>query len=348
MAPVIRVEDIAHVRFAAPDLAAMADFLADFGLTAFRHGDRLYARGMNGAPFLHATEAGPPRFIGLGLRAASVDDLARLAAAEGAAIEPLDAPGGGKVVRLTDPDGNLVEVVAGQHWDAATAIAPEPPVNSAADFNRARQAVRTTPGPSHVFRLGHCVLNVGDFRTSEAWYKARFGFITSDEIEAARGVSMGAFMRCDRGDVPSDHHTLFLAQLPSGKGFNHAAFEVLGLNDLMLGHDHLLVRQRTPAWGVGRHILGSQIFDYWKDPWGHELEHWTDGDRFTAADGSNRATVQDLLAVQWGTPHPMFTGRLAPGPKTVGTIMALSVRLRRLFRRAPKSPSLGQAAGEYQ
>jgi hypothetical protein len=29
-----------------------------------------------------------------------------------------------------------------------------------------------------------------------------------------KDVPLGAFMRCDRGDKPADHHTLFLAQLP--------------------------------------------------------------------------------------------------------------------------------------
>jgi hypothetical protein len=54
--------------------------------------------------------------------------------------------------------------------------------------------------------------------------------------------------------------------------------------------------------------MGSQVFDYWKDPFGNELEHWTDGDLFIAADGSRKATLQDLLDVQWGPRHPMAQG----------------------------------------
>ena len=81
------------------------------------------------------------------------------------------------------------------------------------------------------------------------------------------------------------------------------------IDDLMRGHTHLKNAGRKAAWGVGRHILGSQVFDYWKDPWGHELEHWTDGDLFTAADGSGRSTFQELLGVQWGPLHPMMTAQ---------------------------------------
>ena len=39
--PVIKIEDIAHVRFAAPDLGAMKSFLEDFGMHAFEQGGRL-------------------------------------------------------------------------------------------------------------------------------------------------------------------------------------------------------------------------------------------------------------------------------------------------------------------
>ena len=95
-------------------------------------------------------------------------------------------------------------------------------------------------------------------------------------------------------------------------GLLHAAFEVANLDDLMLGHQHLKAKKRQAAWGVGRHIMGSQVFDYWKDPFGNELEHWTDGDLFTAADPPQKLPMSALLAVQWGSPHPMFAGKLAP------------------------------------
>ena len=328
---IIRIEDIAHVRFAAPDLETMRAFLIDFGLDPFLANGCLYARGRDGRPFVHATQPGRAAFVALGLRAGSLDDLARLAAAEGVAVEPFAAPGGGQVVRLHDPDGFVVEVVAGQDNAAPAPDAVSPPRNAVAQRVRLRDLVRLEPGPAHVFRIGHCVLKVADYRRSERWYKDRFGFLTSDEIEAAPGLALGAFMRCDRGAVPSDHHTLFLAQLPGKPAFMHAAFEVMDFDDLMLGHQHLHARKRKPAWGVGRHIMGSQIFDYWRDPWGHELEHWTDGDLLTAADPPQTMTLRDLLAVQWGSPHPLFAGRLAPSPALVSRLIAFVTRLRQRF-----------------
>jgi catechol 2,3-dioxygenase-like lactoylglutathione lyase family enzyme len=265
-------------------------------------------RGAGSAPVAHVTELGDAGFAGVAFRAESLADLQRLAAAEGVPVEVLDLPGGGSVVTLMDPDGHRVDVVAGQ------APADPLPVAEAQAWNRseARERLRTTKriaaGAANVVRLGHVVLNVSNFRASERWYKQRLGFITSDEIRLSPELALGAFLRCDRGEAPTDHHTLFLLQAPRGPGFNHAAYEVADLDDLMRGHQRLKDAGRHAEWGVGRHILGSQVFDYWRDPWGHTLEHWTDGDLFTAGDGSNIATVQDLLGVQWGPQAPPTMG----------------------------------------
>ena len=331
--PVIKIDDIAHVRFAAPDLAVMRSFLDDFGLDCFEADGRLYGKAADGRPFVHVTELGEPKFIAVGLRARSLEDLDLLAESEGVAVEDLAEPGGGRIVRLTDPDDYRVEVVAGQDTGTAAPPVADPPRNTAATKPRFRAPVRLDPAPSQVRRIGHAVLKVRDFRTSEQWYKDRFGFLTSDEVEAARNVPLGAFMRCDRGDEPADHHTLFLAQLPGKLGLLHAAFEVTNLDDLMLGHQHLKTRKRQSAWGVGRHIMGSQIFDYWKDPFGNELEHWTDGDLFTAADPPQKQPMSALLAVQWGAPNPLFAARLSPPSGLVSFVIAQQLRLKRLFRR---------------
>jgi catechol 2,3-dioxygenase-like lactoylglutathione lyase family enzyme len=264
-------------------------------------------RGTDPRPFGHVTEKGDAGFAGLGFYAENLDDLSRLAAENGVTIEDNDAPGGGKIVRLTDPDGFPVEIVAGQAEPAALPGIRKLIHNDGDACPRMGAPLRVAPGPSQVKRLGHAVVNVTDFRKSEAWYKVQLGFVTSDEIQLAPDAPLGAFMRCDRGRIHVDHHTLFLVGT-GDPGFNHAAFEVANMDDLMAGHDHLTRAGRRHEWGVGRHILGSQIFDYWRDPWGHTVEHWTDGDLFNNETPPNVQGLDDLVGNQWGPPAPPSMG----------------------------------------
>ena len=217
-------------------------------------------------------------------------------------------PAAALVLKLTDPNGFQIEVVAARAPAARIEPPARAPLNDAYATPRLNALKRLAKGPSHVKRLGHCVLNVKNFRESEAWYKSRFGLITSDEINpGSLEQALGAFLRCDRGPIPSDHHTMFL--LGTGKpGFNHAAFEVADFDDLMCGHDWLKEKGRRHEWGVGRHLLGSQIFDYWRDPWGHTLEHWTDGDLLDAAWGSRISSIQEVVGTQWGPMAPSTMG----------------------------------------
>ncbi|MGE0387241.1 MAG: VOC family protein [Gammaproteobacteria bacterium] len=299
----IRIEDIAYVRHAVPDLERMAQFLADFGLTPIKGADgRLYAAGTDPAPFAYAAERGEPALAAIGLRAASLRDLEALAAAEGVGIVEAGSPGGGRLLSLIDPDGHRIEVIAGQAGKPATTTRISEAVNDASRKARIGRALRLAPGPSHVARIGHCVVPVSDFERAFHWYRNRFGFIASDIFSFEPGRPVGAFLRCDRGATPTDHHTLALVPGNPAAGVLHTAFEVADIDDLMLGHAHLASSGGyTHVRGVGRHILGSQVFDYWSDPWGNEFEHWTDGDLFTAADPRDcPRTLADLIGTQWG------------------------------------------------
>ncbi|MEM1112773.1 MAG: VOC family protein [Pseudomonadota bacterium] len=309
-----RAADLAYLRFAAPDLDLMTTFLSDFGFVVSPGETEagtpcLYSRGTDGDPYVHVVEQGEPRFIGVGFLMSAAEDIDLLAGMAGASpIESVQLPGGGRRVRFTDSNGFEVDGIHG--WETSE---PEPPcqrvpVNCGENRQRTEQPVRLQPGPAHVKRIGHCVLFVKDFRRGEAWFKERFGLLTSDEIyldEDNKAQALGAFMRCDMGDMPVDHHTLFLIGNPDrAPGLQHAAFEVHDWDDLMLGHDHLHGGEYRHHWGIGKHLLGSQVFDYWKDPYGHVLEHFTDGDLFSAAVPPHSEPVENLRAVQWGAQAP--------------------------------------------
>lgn len=306
--PVTKVLDIAYVRLAAPDLDQQEEFLTHFGLVrAARTRAALYMRGSDPAHHLHITQLGEPRFIGFAYYASDESELGKLARVPGASgIEAIDEPGGGKRVRLSDPHGFQIEVVA-----SIERVAPLPlienPVNSAHERDRRLGTLtRLGAGPVPVKRLGHGVIVSTDLQKALAWYRETLGFIPSDEIfrDDERNV-ISSFNRIDHGETFVDHHVFFCMQGPKA-GLNHIAFEVANFDAIMLGHEHMKsLGKYRPIWGPGRHIYGSQIFDYWADPWGRVHEHMTDSDRLNAAAAPNlnRAAPGGNRS-QWGDSMP--------------------------------------------
>lgn len=304
---IITIEDVESARFSAPDLSMMQHFLRDFGLFHAEDGGDgvLRMRGTGTAPYVHETVAGDPGFVSLSLRAKNRADLEALASAEGVAVTPATGPGGGYSIRLTDPDGFAVEVVADKARVAPLSDGSRDPWNVARRSERTGTPKRVAAGPAHVLRLGHMVFGVSNAQASWEWWQSRFGLIMSDEVRAPDGTMVAAFIRCDRGAEAVDHHTLNFAAIPGvSPRFHHAAFEVADFDDLMAGGQYLETSGYRHDWGVGRHILGSQVFDYWRDPWGHRIEHWTDGDLFDASVAPGVADISTMLGHQWGPSAP--------------------------------------------
>lgn len=304
--PVIRVEDVAFPRFQAPDLGRMEAFLEAFGMRrAALAGGALYMRGTDAAAHVHVTHEGAAAFLGLAFRAASRADLDVLAAATGARVEPTGEPGGGDVVHLRDPDGRVVDVVFGLAEAAPLPLRSHPALNTGADRPRVGLLQRIEPGPAQVKRFGHAALKTTAFRETSDWYCRTLGMLVSDDFYLEGPEQpMGRFLRCDRGALPTDHHTLLVLDSPESK-LGHCAWEVADMDDLMAGRDHLLLSGNGghPYWGVGRHVLGGQIFDYWKDPFGFTVEHWTDSDLLRADTPAGSHHILQALN-QWGPMPP--------------------------------------------
>ncbi len=276
----IAVEDMAYVRLAAPDLDLMESCLIDFGLQrAARTETHLFMRGYGPDPVIHITEKGQVRHIGLAFKAQSRADVERLAADHGKPVEPRREPGGGFAVRLEDPDGNQIEIVHGLETAAEARLREPIRFNPANSRVRRNDVIRLKPEASHVMRLGHVVLHVRDLPSAHAFYRDVLGLRLSDSYYAGEpGNIMVAFLRCGLGERFTDHHSIALIA-DNRPGFDHLGFEVLDMDDLMMGNRYLQRSARWEhSWGVGRHIDGSQIFDYWRDPFGLKVEHWTDGD----------------------------------------------------------------------
>lgn len=304
-------DDLAYIRFRAPDLEKMRVFLEDFGFKVMPGETEdgvpaLFSRGKGGAPVIHIVEQGDPTFLGIGFKMASMESLKALSEYDGASeICEILAPGGGYRVRFEDPNGYAIDGVYGYIERAQAPPFVRQPMNTMAARLRRNSPIRLPRDkPVPVNRIGHCVLNVRSFRGSEAWFKERFGLLTSEEFYVDdKSQVVGGFLRCNRGDIPTDHHTVALVQSQQ-TGINHVAFEVDDWDSVMLGHDYLGSKGYKSYWGVGKHILGSQIFDYWEDPYGNVHEHFTDGDLFDQSHVPTLESVDNLLGVQWGPLPP--------------------------------------------
>jgi len=304
----IAVEDVIYVRYQIPDLDVMERFLLDFGMRrAHRTENALYMRGLSDSPYLHVSELGTDaKGLGFGMRAASLDDLKRLADGTGTRVEDNPLPGGGQCVRLKDPCGFDVWV----HYGMSKQPLAEPRTPYASpnvSSKRQRQGVSIRPqsGPSNVSRLGHVVLQCPDITASYEFYSGVLGFKVADAYyKGAPDQIVGRFLRCGLGERYTDHHSVGLFNSPKTR-IGHSAFEVLDQDDLMMGNAHLLKCGYQHSWGVGRHVEGSQIFDYWRDPYGNKIEHWTDGDQINDSyeGGVQPISIEGLA--QWAPPMPL-------------------------------------------
>ena len=304
--PIIKADTMAYVRFSRRDPGEMERFLLDFGLiaTEARDGVRHY-RGCGASPFLVQIEpAADDAFLGFGVAVREQNDLERIATATGVPIEESAAPGGGRRARLIDPDGLAVDVVCGQQ-PVAELAAPTVlgPINTPSVKARINQTVRPPLAPSPIFRLGHLVIQRPDFDRAAQWYMRHIGLLASDVQALPDGSPGMIFLRLDRGDQATDHHSVAILSGPSIDVL-HVAFETLDIETVGQGHQHLRGQGWTPFWGIGRHYLGSQVFDYWKDPVGNEWEHYADGDAFDANQPTGYHTLTRGSLWSWGADLP--------------------------------------------
>jgi catechol 2,3-dioxygenase-like lactoylglutathione lyase family enzyme len=313
---VIKVRDLAFGRLQSPDLDQMEEFLTDFGMyRAGRTNDALYMRGTGSDSHIHVTHKGKPAFVGIAFEANDLSDLQKLSKQPGASqIEHVDEPGGGQRVRLTEPNGYQMEVFYGREKLAPIKIERQA-VNSATQpINRKGELMRISSGPARPLRIGHAVMGTPKLRETIAWFRETLGFIGSDDVYAGpKDNLIGSFNRLDRGEDYVDHHAFFCLQHDVA-GLNHFSYEVQDIDDVFMGHAHLAGKNKYEhMWGIGRHLLGSQVYDYWADPWGRIHEHWADTDRLNASTPCNLLSAEEALVSQWGGPPPeKMLARICP------------------------------------
>ena len=330
--PVVKVHDLAWLEFEKPDLRRAELFARAFGFaTSMRTAEELMLRGTDpGSPCVIIRKGPRSRFRGVAFRAADAHDVLRVATVTGRTARKLPESIGGIAVELTAPNGIPVWVASDMHELAALPAQTPLSLNFGHDAVRANRTQRPPREPAGVQRLGHVVLQTTRYRQTLDWYLQHLGLIVSDFLyypgQRVRGPVM-SFIRCDRGSTPTDHHTLALVLGPADR-YVHSAYQVTDLDALAAGAEYLREQGYQRSWGIGRHIQGSQIFDYWRDPDGFLVEHFSDGDLFDSTLEPGWEPMSASGLAQWGPPATKDFLGVKPGRESLRELRAIVTALR--------------------
>jgi len=300
--PIVKVDRLAYMRYGRKDLSKAIDFFQDFGLILdVKSEDIAYLRSIEQASHVLILQESDDEFFTTGFTVDSYQQLERLAEKMQAKIQRRSCALGGSYIQIQDPENNTVEV----NYDL-NKLSELPHYQASVESNtptqkpRLNNVVRPKFGPPPIARLGHTVLGVGNIKQAIHWYQDTLGLIVSDfQMLEGQPLPTVGFLRCDQGTTPSDHHTLAIGSAID-LGHLHTAFEVADIDLIAMGQKWLKSKKHTHSWGIGRHILGSQIFDYWRDPWGFQFEHYCDGDMFDASVTTGYGIFNSQSIHQWG------------------------------------------------
>lgn len=262
-----------HYAFSVPDPEIGRQFFEDFGLEAVDHSDRLSfrcaGRGLDQVVLLPGSSKKQLHHLSFGT---GTDELPELRARlEASGVDLLDPPydGAASGIWFLDPECNLVNVSPGGP--------PLPRAVQLPDFNGPsrieRRAVMGCPERGRSVsptRLMHCIIFSRDTNRLSDFYINVLGMRLSDTVG-------GDFARFLRTSGDSDHHVLGILKSES-RGFHHACFEVESIDMLVLGAQAMVGSGHRHVWGLGRHVVGSNLFQYFRDPWGSMTEYSIDID----------------------------------------------------------------------
>ncbi|OQO07451.1 hypothetical protein B0A48_07148 [Cryoendolithus antarcticus] len=313
--PPIRLLKTAFVTYQHADLAKARQFLLDFGLTIAQEqpGCRIYFKGYGTEPYIYIAEqssTGASNFGGAAYVVDSASELDRASRLDSCVGGPgtLEGPGGGQVVSLKDPAGHIVHLIHGWTENEADSLnLPKLVVNFEDSKPRRGTFQRFQPGPAPVFRWGHYGVTypAGKYQAMFEWYTQTIALAPSDVVYRGEDP-VTCFFHVDRGLEYTDHHAFFFKPAKPGDkpAVAHAAFEVHDFDVQQLGHQYLVEKKYELCWGVGRHVLGSQVFDYWFDTSGFIVEHYADGDLVNKDTPVAHVPAGPQSLSVWGPPVP--------------------------------------------
>ena len=125
-------------------------------------------------------------------------------------------------------------------------------------------AMAYEPTVTQIVRLGHVVLNVGDYASAHRFWVDQLGFEISDHVPGKI-----AFLRCWPNPL---HHSVALL---TGEcdGLNHVNFMVTDIDDIGRAMNRMKAADVPIVFGPGRHLPSGSIFLYMLDPDGMSVEY---------------------------------------------------------------------------
>jgi catechol 2,3-dioxygenase-like lactoylglutathione lyase family enzyme len=295
---VTAVHSLERFVFTVPDLDPAQRFYTEFGLDARRTDGRLdlYAYGHAHCWGSIFAAPGPKRlqYLSFGVYADDMAPLVQRIEGLGHARRPPHPLGEAGGVWLNDPDGNVLQLVVATKVspnEPAPAAVPVPPPAGRGAAPGRKSAARVRP--TH---LSHVLLFCSDVARSVRFYDQALGLRLSDH-----SGDVIAFMH---GAHASDHHLVAFAK-SGGPGLHHSSWVVASIDEIGLGMQHMADCGYAHAWGVGRHVIGSNYFCYVQDPWGSFAEY-SHGIDFVPSDLDWPAAdhpLEDSFYV-WGPPPP--------------------------------------------
>ena len=247
MTSLLKVKKLSHMGLKVKDIETQVNFytqMVGLGETARDEAGRVYLRcdsNHHAVVLIPSAEKdkrkGLPQLDHFALDMggqAQLDEAARALDQAGISYESnlSDELGQGAALRLRDPGGFVIELVAGMEqvdpYYGVRAVQPR--------------------------KFQHITLRTPHLEANVEFYTQILGFRISDWV----GENM-VWLRCN-----PDHHSVACSRYPRTM-MHHFAFEVVGMGELVQQAEHLARHDRTLLYGPGRHGPGRNLFIYYHD-----------------------------------------------------------------------------------
>jgi catechol 2,3-dioxygenase-like lactoylglutathione lyase family enzyme len=267
---VLGIHSIDSFVFSVPYLHEAARFYGAFGLDVRIAQGHLELR-TSGNPHRWATlhEApGPKRlqYLCLGIYAQDLAAFAERIGSRKLATQPHPLSDG-RGLWLRSPDGTPLQLVVADKVSPSAKC--EPRHLPAISAGRGAAPARSERPQVRPRTLSHLLLFTPDVPRMIAFCEDILGLRLSDH-----SGDVIAFLHGPHG---SDHHLIAFAK-SHAPGLHHSSWDVGSLDEVGSGAEQMRVAGHERGWGVGRHVLGSNYFQYVRDPWGSYAEYSFDID----------------------------------------------------------------------